>query len=74
MLCHLTKELRSILGLLWQRRCCEIRDCLRLHSRYLRWYDWPLTAALLATVPALELPGILDALRERATIAKTSYH
>jgi hypothetical protein len=45
-----------------------------LGSTYLRWYDWPLTVALLATVPVLELPGMLDALRERASIPKTSYH
>lgn len=74
MFCHPTRGLRSIPGLLWQRRCRETRDCLRLGSTYLRWYDWPLTAALLATVPVLELPGMLDALRERATIPKTSYH
>ena len=28
----------------------------RLGSGYLRWHDWPLTAALLAAAPFLELP------------------
>ncbi len=70
---HQTRKLRTIPVLLWQRRCTEIRDCLRLGSAYLRWHDWPLAAALLAAAPLLELPGMLDALRERAAIPKTSY-
>lgn len=74
MFCHQTRGLRSIPRLSWRRRRREARDCLRLGSSYLRWYDWPLTAALLATAPVLELPGMLDALRERASIPKTSYH
>ncbi len=74
MFVHPTRGLRSIPRLSWRRRCREARDCLRLGSRYLRWYDWPLTAALLVTAPVLELPGMLDALRERASIPNTSYH
>lgn len=73
MIGHRARGLRSIPGLLWRRRRGEARDCLRLGSIYLRWYDWPLTVALLATAPVLELPGMLDALRERAAIPKTSY-
>lgn len=70
---HPTRGLRAIPSLLWRRRRREIGDCLRLGSTYLRWYDWPLTTALLATLPLLELPGMLDVLRERTTVAKTSY-
>jgi hypothetical protein len=71
---HPTRRLRSIPCVSWRRRRREVRDCLRLGPSYLRWYDWPLTAALLSTVPVLELPGMLDMLRERARIPKTSYH
>ncbi len=73
MICHPTRGLLSIPGLLWRRRYREIRDCLRLGSTYLHWYDWLLTAAPLAAVPVLEVPGMLDALRERATIPNTAY-
>ena len=73
MVRHPTRGLGSIPGLLWRRRCREARDCLRLGPTYLRWYDWPLTAALLAAAPVLEVPGMLDALRERAAIPKTAY-
>jgi hypothetical protein len=73
MICHPTRKLRSVPVLLWRRRCREGRDCLRLGSGYLRWHDWPLTAALLAAAPFLELPGIRDALRERDAIPKTSF-
>jgi hypothetical protein len=74
MICHATRKLRSVPLLLWRRRRREGRDCLRLGSGYLRWHDWPLTAALLAAAPFLELPGILDALRERDAIPKTSFY
>ena len=57
------RSLRSIPHILWRRSLREAHDCLRLGPRYLRWYDWPLAALLLATVPALQIPGMLDARR-----------
>jgi hypothetical protein len=74
MICSPTRGLRSIPGLLWRRRQREIQNCLRLGSTYLRWYDWPLTAVLLAAAPVLEVPGMLDAVGERTTLPKTAYH
>lgn len=74
MICSQTRALWRIPGLLWWRRQREIRDCLRLGSSYLRWYDWPLTAVLLAVAPVLEVPGMLDAIGERTTLPRTAYH
>lgn len=73
MICGPAKRLRSIPGLLWRRRQREIQDCLRLGSTYLRWYDWPLTAVLLAVAPFLEVPGMLDAVGERSALPRTAY-
>jgi hypothetical protein len=73
MTLHPTRTVRAIPSLLWRRRRRETRDCLRLGSRYLRWYDWPLAAGLLAAVSFFELPGIRDALRARDSIPRTSY-
>lgn len=67
------RRLRSIPPLLWWRFSFQARDCLRLGPGYLRWYDWPLTAALLAATPLLQVPGMLDAWRGRDAIPKTSF-
>ena len=67
------RRLRSIPPLLWWRFSLQGRDCLRLGPGYLRWYDWPLTAALLAAAPLLQVPGMLDAWRGRDAIPKTSF-
>jgi hypothetical protein len=73
MFCHPRRGLSSIPSLLWRRRRREFGDCLRVGSTYLRWYDWPLAAALMVVLPALELFGMLDALRGRPSIPRTSY-
>lgn len=63
----------SILKLLWERRKQETADCLRMGPAYLNWYDWPLLAVLWLIVPFLEIPGMLDALRQRSSIPRSSY-
>ncbi len=57
----------------YKRIAREIKDCIRLGRKYLRWYDWPLTILLLQLLPFLELPGMVDAIRGRDVIPKTSY-
>jgi hypothetical protein len=74
MFCYAARRLRSLPRVLWLRRTAQVRDCRRLGADYLRWYDWPLMAALLVTAPILELPGMFDALRERDRVPNTSYH
>jgi len=73
MSCHPARRLRSIPHIVWERSQREVHDCLRLGPRYLRWYDWPLTALLLATVPLLQIPGMLDAWRGVDEIPHTSF-
>lgn len=67
------RRLRSIPRLLWWRFSLHGRDCLRLGRSYLRWYDWPLAVAILAATPFLQVPGMLDAWRERDAIPRTSF-
>jgi hypothetical protein len=73
MMCDPARRLRSIPPLLWRRFSRDGRDCLRLGPGYLRWYDWPLTAALLTAAAFLQVPGMLDAWRGREGIPRTSY-
>lgn len=66
-------SLVDVPGLLWSRRVAEARHCARLAPRYLRWYDWPLLAALFLLAPALEVPGVLDAIRGRGRVPSSAY-
>lgn len=63
----------AIPRLLWTRMRAEFGDCLRLHRRYIRWYDWPLLAFLLIFLRFLEVPGMLDALAGKAVPERTGY-
>jgi hypothetical protein len=47
-----------------QRARQEISHVVRVHGDYLRWYDWPLVAALFCFARIPEVLGMLAALKE----------
>jgi hypothetical protein len=59
--------------LLLRRLQSEWADCRRVGSRYLRWHDWPLALSLLIAVRFFEIPGMLDAIRNRSRLPYTAY-
>ena len=63
----------QIPGILWKRFKEEFSDCQRLGHLYLKWYDWPLLVVLMAIVPFFEIPGMLDAIKEKKSIPNSSY-
>jgi glycosyltransferase involved in cell wall biosynthesis len=56
-------------GRVWR----DCATCLRVGPRRLRWYEWPLLGLLLAIVPWLHIPGALDAIRGRSSIAHSAF-
>ena len=56
-------------GRLW----ADTANLGRLHSHYLKWYDWFLLPLLMLTGRVLEIPGMLDAIHKRKTIPNSSY-
>jgi hypothetical protein len=51
----------------------DLRNARRVGRDYLRPLDWPLWAAMLPVVRALELPGVVRGLRGEAAVPGTSY-
>lgn len=63
----------SIPGLMKRRLKKELSYCKRLGTKYLRWWDWPLFAVMAPIIPCLEVPGMIDAIQQKVTIANTAY-
>lgn len=55
------------------RSWIELRNLMRLHRQYLKWYDWLLLPLLMLGGRLLEIPGMLDAIHQRQTIPNSAY-
>ena len=73
MMEHPRKTIAEIPKLLFKRLKSECADCLRLGPICLKWYDWPLLMLILLVVPFLQIPGMIDAVKQRKAIPHSSY-
>jgi len=67
------RRMSTILGIQFRKMAVEARHCLRIGRKYLRWFDWPAVTLLLVIVRFLEIPGILDTLRNEDDVPGTAY-
>lgn len=59
--------------LLWKRSKREVHDCLRVGSKYLKWYDWPFLLFFILLAPSLQIPGMIEAVQGKKAPSNTAY-
>ncbi len=65
-------RLRTALALSGHRLRLETAVCCRVGRQYLRWYDWPLTMALLLLLRCFEWRGLMRGLDDKG-LGETAY-